>query len=467
MTLPFSHRVLKEAGSSFRLAWPIVGAQLAHLSMAFVDNVMVARLGVAPIATLAIATIIYTLMFLFAVGVVNALRPLIGKAVGSGHPEEVGPIVRHGLRISIALSALAVLAFQFSSYLLAWVGQDPALIPVAQDYLRATSWGMPALVCFVCFRQFTESTSDPYPSLFITLIGAGLNVFTNYVLIYGHFGFPALGVEGAGHATSINNWVMLIAMVIYIRKSKRYEKYGLLDPPYTTSFEMIGTILRLGLPISGAKMAELTFFLAITLLIGLIGTVPLAAHQIAFNAAAFTFMIPLGISMATSVRVAQTSALADPSHTRLAGWVGVSMAGGTMLLPALIFIFFPTLIVRIYTPDPILIESAKALLIMGGFFQIFDGIQIAGMGALQGLRDTKIPFLATLLAFWVFGLPLGHYLASTMQMGALGYWIGMVLSLALASLLHTTRFYFATRSLRIPQTPEQIEDYMKSKTSPI
>ena len=437
--------ILGEAKASMHLALPLVVAQISHISMSVVDNIMVGRLGPKPLAALAMAGTIFVFFFLFGLGILTAVRPMIAQADGADDHSKPGPLMRQALLLCIPLSIIAFVAFSFCTQFFILAKQKPELYPLAEEYLHMLRWGMPAVFGYICLRQLSEGMSNAAPSMWIAGLGALLNVPFNYCLILGKFGFPALGIKGAAVSTVSINWIMFFCFVFFIARSTRYQKYHLFKKVDWKNLPLLKEIVRLGIPIAGVRLGEVGFFMASALLMGILGTLPLASHQIAINFAALAFMMPLGISLAKTVRVAQAVGRGDQQGVLMAGWVGFLLGGMIMIPSAFIFWFFPDAISSFYTTNEEVKALARKLLKMAAVFQIFDGVQIVGIGILQGLKDTRIPFLAILLAFWIIGFPLCIYLGFYTSMGAVGIWLGIVIGLAIAAFLHMGRFRYLTK----------------------
>ncbi len=427
------------------LAWPIMGAQILTLGMVFTDNVMVARLGEKPLAAMAMAGTIYSTCYILAMGILSALSPAISHAYGAKDSVSIGRWIRQGTRLSFVLSSCVILVLINSKNILVFLGQDPELAAVAQTFLRALAWGVPGQYLYFCGRTLSEGTSDSRPSIYIAAIGVLANIGLDYLLIYGKLGFPAWGVAGAGYATSLINWIMAGAMGLYLKGHARYKDFGIFDRGPWFEKNLVRDFIRIGLPISGGMLAEMCFFAGATLLMGTLGSEKLAAHQIAINAASLTFMIPLGLAFAVGIRVGQFRGRGDNLGMVRAGRAGFLVTLLMQCLPGGLFLLFPEVVTSLYTSDPALTERAVALLRVGGIFQIFDGLQVVGISALRGLRDTKIPFLNTVISFWLLGAPLAIFLMK--RIGPVGVWYGMVIGLGLASAFHLLRFQRLSRDL--------------------
>ena len=284
--------------------------------------------------------------------------------------------------------------------------------------------------------------------MYTSLIAFFGNAFGDYVLMYGKFGLPALGAVGCGVASAIVMWLMVLFMVAYIKLKPWYRPYQAFDHFEWPRWQEINALIRLGSPIAVSLFMEASLFGVAALLMGSIGTTAVAGHQIALNVAALTWTVPLGISMAITVRVGQATGRGDADAARFSGFVGISLAAAFMTMSAITMFTVPELIAGIYTSDPEVKRMAVSLLFMAALFQIFDGLQVSGAGALRGLKDTKIPMFITSFAYWGIGMPLGYLLAFTWSGGPKGLWIGFIFALAFAAILLNVRFHLVTKSVK-------------------
>lgn len=430
----------RESLETLRLGAPLMGAQLLQLSMVFVDSIVVGHLGEGPLAAMAMATTFYNIVLLAALGVVTAVGPLVGQAHGAGKDHEIGVIVRHGLFFALGLGGLGALACLGAEPLLHLLRQPPHLIGLAGEYLAIVGFALPGQLVYVCFRQLTEATSDTRPSFWVAALGAVANIVGDYALVYGKWGAPALGAVGAAIATVGVTCVMAIALGLYVAFSSRQRDRKVFAGSWRYHPSLGAEIARVGIPASGAIVGEVAFFGATTFLMGTLGSHQLAAHQIALNAASFTFMIPLGLSFAVAIRVSQARGRGDAEGVRLAGRMGLALTGLIQSVASAIFLLAPGAVTALYTGDVALRESARKLLLVGGVFQWFDGLQVVGLAALRGLRDTKVPFYAALVSYWLIGLPVGCLMTFVFAVGPTGLWYGMLVALGVAAWLHHRRF---------------------------
>lgn len=440
------HHIMRtEMRELLLLAGPVVAAQLAQTSLSFIDTVMVGRLGSAALAGVALGNTTFFFVLVLCMGVVVAVGPMVSQAFGAGENEPVGRSVRQGFWLALALALPAFLLLWNVAPLWRLAGQVEETVVLAQAYLRAIAWGIPAFLWFMALRSFVEAVSRPWPVTFIAFTGVGLNIAANYVLMYGHLGFPALGLVGTGWASTFVYWVQFLMLLAYVQARPRFRVYRLFARLGKPDPEYFRELFRIGWPIGASYGIEIGLFTTTALMIGTLGTVPLAAHQIAIQCAAFTFMVPLGVGIAASVRVGQAVGRGDPLGVRWAGYSGLMLATAFMVCTALVFWLLPEQLVGLYLdledPDntPV-ISLAVALLGLAALFQLFDGVQVAAAGALRGLKDTRVPMVIAFFSYWLIGLSTGYVLGFVLGWGARGLWHGLVAGLAVAAVLLSQRF---------------------------
>ena len=418
--------------------------------MGFVDTVMVGRLGSEALAGVALGNTAFYLVFIVCTGIVMAVGPMVSQAYGAETLEPIGRSVRQGLWLGTTLAIPAMLVLTQIAPLWHWLDQPPQTVEIAQAYLRAIAWGLPPVLWFMALRSFVESVSRPWPVTAITACAVVLNVGANYVLMFGHFGFPRLGLVGTGWASTIVFWLMFVALFTYVRLQPRFRRFRLFErfgTPDTTYFR---ELLRIGWPIGVSYGIEAGLFVITALLIGTLGSTQLAAHQVAIQCAAFTFMVPLGIGIAASVRVGQAVGRKDADGVRWAGLVGLGLSAVFMLVAAVVFWVAPRTIVGLYLDldapaNQDVVRLAVSLLGIAAVFQLFDGVQVTAAGALRGLKDTRVPMVLSFCTYWLVGLTSGYVLGLRMGGGATGLWWGLVLGLAAAAIVLSARFLRQSR----------------------
>lgn len=429
------------------LGGPVIAAQLAQISMNFVDTVMAGRLSPRDLAAVAVGGSLFMPVMIFGMGVLMSISPTIAHDFGAGKLTEIGRHVRQGLWLSLAASILSFILIRGCSWVLVWMDVEPEIIPTAIGYLNAVSWGLPAISAWVVLRSFTEAVSKTRPIMVISVIGLFTNIAANWVFMYGHFGMPALGAVGTGVGTAVTMWVMFILLAGWIAWEREYRRFAPFAHFETPNGRDLLMLVRLGTPIGVSLFMEVTMFAAVGLLMGQLGTEIVAGHQIALNVASVTFMVPLGISVAITVRTGQAMGRGDAHAARCSGFVGAGLAMGFMSLAALSMFLIPEYIATIYTDNSGVRTVACSLLFMAGIFQIFDGLQVSMAAALRGLKDTAFPMAITLCAYWAAGLPLAYGLGIRLGYGPQALWVGLIAGLVVAAILLTTRFFFTTRRL--------------------
>ncbi len=443
--MPASPSVHTESRTILRLGLPLVGAQLAQISMSFVDTVMAGNYHPDDLAAVAIGSSFFMPFFTISIGVLMALSPIIAQLFGARELHSIGKKVRQGFWLAVIMSVPVILILNNLGPVMDLLGFADEVTGITRGYLFAISWGVPAVFAFMVLRYFNEAMGVTRPALYVTLVGLVFNILGNYTLIYGRFGFPELGAVGTGWATAIVFWVMFLVLLAYTAGKKAYRRFRVFRDLRLPERQHIGEILRIGTPIGISMGMETSMFAVMALLMGTLGTTVVAAHQIALNFASITFMIPLGLSMAITVRVGQLYGRRQLPHSRFAGFTGIGLCTAIMCGTAVLMMLFPHRIASVYTQDPEVISMAAMLLIMAAIFQISDGLQVSGSGALRGLKDTKIPMFVNLTAYWAVGIPLGYWLGMGLEWGPRGLWAGLIAGLTMAAILHNLRFHYITR----------------------
>ncbi len=455
--VPLWHRLAPwraEAKATLALGIPLALSQLAQIAIQTTDVVMMGWLSPEALAAGGLAANIFMLPFLFGLGVVTGVAPVIAQIVGRagsrGKLREVRRVVRQGFWVAtvIALPFMA-LCWQVRPILL-FFGQDPQLAAMAEEYMHALVWAMLPGLWFIVLRSFVSALSRPRIVLFVTLWGVGFNGVLAYGLMFGHFGLPAWGLMGSGIASTIAHSSMTLLLGAYVLWDRRFRRYALFGRIWRPDWPRFIEILRLGFPIGLMWVLEVGVFAAALFLMGLIGTVEIAAHQIALQCAAIAFMVPLGISQAATVRVGLAAGAGDVLQIRRAGWTAIVLGTSFMGFTCLLFLFAGTVLVKAFLDpaDPAtapVAALAARLLIVAGIFQLFDGAQSVAAGALRGLKDTRVPLAVALIGYWLVAFPLAVALGFGLHGAAVGIWIGLASGLAVAAVLLNLRFYWLSR----------------------
>ncbi|MFP6654233.1 MAG: MATE family efflux transporter [Myxococcota bacterium] len=413
----------------FRLSAPLAMAQLGMMTMGVVDTLMVARIGVAELAAVAIATTwAWSSSALFQ-GLVQGMDPLVSQAHGAGDGNAAALALQRGLIIAVVGSIPLMGLWVLTGPLLHWLGQDPAVSELAHSYMLARLPSALGFNLFIALRQYLAGRTIMRPSMWVVVIGNFLNAFLNWALIFGHLGLPALGLEGAGITTGITTLFLPLALWLWSRHFDLFR--GAWRKWDRLSFDPSGLrrFLRLGIPVGIQLALEANAFTVGMIMVGWIGVVELAAHQVVINMASFTFMLPLAISIGASVRVGNLIGARRADRLRPACWTAFAMGGGVMALAALCFLVFRNTLPLLYLEDVSVVALAASLLPIAGAFQIADGVQVVGGGLMRGMGRPKAGAIANLIGFYGVGLPLGWFLAFPMGLGIIGVWWGLAAGL--------------------------------------
>jgi MATE family multidrug resistance protein len=448
---PFS-KYPTELKRTLLLAAPIAAGHVGQMILGFVDTLMIGRVGVVPLAASAFANVLIHFVFIIGVGLLSSVAVLVSHAHGAGNRPEAGEVLRRGLLIAFSAGCLMFWLLWAGMPLLPYMGQPPAVIKACQGYLLLVGMSMPYMMGIICFRNFSEAQDAPWPAFWAGFAGVALNVFLNWILIYGNWGFPALGLEGAGIATLLSRIFSLGLLILWLRSDKRFHRCWPARWLARLPLKSLIIMTKLGFPVALQLAMEVGAFGATALLMGWLGIVELAAHQIAITCAATTFMIPLGISLAVAIRVGQALGAGQLERPRVIVFGAFAFALCTALLFAFVFIVFSRELASIFTPDPLTVAIAAGLLVVAGLFQVFDGSQVIFVGALRGCKDVNRPTWIIFTSYWIIGLPVGALLAFPLGSGATGLWYGLSIALAFASLGLMARFLYVTRKLTSCQT---------------
>lgn len=437
-----------EAVACLRLAGPLILAQLSFVGMTLTDTILAGWLGGEALSAVAIGWNLWTPFFLFFLGICAAVSPIVAQQVGSRtEPALTGGYLRRALSLALLLSLLWWALLNLSApAIVRLLGVTPETAALSLDYLRALSWGAPGACIFFVLRSANEGMGYSRPVMVCGLLGLVANALLVYALMFGAWGLPALGVAGAGYGTAMVMWLMAAGLAVWMGSHPRYAALRLLTGRRPRPANGLRETLMVGLPIGTAFVLEVGVFSLVGLLMARFSAAAVAAHQVAITFAAFTFMMPVGIALATTARVGQAAGAQDADGVRLRGRVGITLAFAIMLPPALLMTLAPQLIVAVYTDDPAVSALAETLLRLAGLWQIWDGLQVSAAGALRGLKDTRVTMLVCLLAYWCVALPLGGALAFALEMGPTGLWWGLIAGLMVAAFGLNLRFYLLTKS---------------------
>lgn len=436
----------KEIRQTIALSLPIVVGQLGQLMMTVADNVMVGRIGVQALAAASIANAIFHLIMVVGFGLTMAVTPLTAIALGAGKDEECGIVLRQGLFLNLCFGFLLCLLTIILSEIIQFLNQPIEIVRPASLYMKVLGLSMLPLMIFQNYRQFAEGVSFLKPAMMITIFANLVNILANYMFIYGNWGAPKLGLTGAGIATISSRTFMAIALmmvIIHAKKLKRFDpglRYRKID------FGMMKKLLSIGIPTGFQYFFEVSAFAASSIMIGWMGTIELAAHQIALNLASISFMVAMGISAAATIRVSNAIGRQDTHGARRAGFYAALLCAVFMGGCGIIFVLLRYFLPSLYINEKAVIDVSAALLIIIAFFQISDGTQAVGLGILRGIVDMKIPTIITLAAYWLIGLPAGYLLAFKCRQGIYGVWYGLLISLTASAVLMMLRFHSKSKN---------------------
>ena len=443
----FITKYKKDFRLNLKLALPLMASQLGQVIVNFVDNIMVAKLGPAALAGVSFANALYAICLVFGMGISFALPPLISEAQGAVDDRRISSYFKHSLIVNLAFGVISMILLIAFIPFMKYLGQDPEIIPHAAEYMYYSALGMIPFMIFQTLRCYSDGLSETLPSMIIIILGNLLNVILNYLLIFGHWGLPEMGTAGAALSSLISRVFMVFGILIIFRHWKNLWIYlsEVRFNMYKSSY--FKKILSLGIPSSFQMTFELTAFSAAAIIMGFIGKIEQASHQIAINLASITFMIATGLAMASTIRVGNQLGKGDISKVKDAGYSAMIQITIFMIVAAIGFVLARHLLPTIYMDNAEVISIAAYLLLAAAIFQIPDGIQVITLSALRGLQDVKVPTFITFLSYWLLGIPCSYILAITLEWGPIGVWIGLILGLTISAIFLSYRFKMLTDKL--------------------
>jgi MATE family multidrug resistance protein len=448
------NRLAVELTETLRLAVPIALTQLGQIAMMTTDIALIGRLGDEAVAAAALAHTVFFITFTFGMGLVSAVAPLAAQAFGARDPRRVRRALRVGLWAALLISLPMMVLPLYGEQILLTLGQAPATARLAQKYLLGLAWGITPALWLLAIRSFMGAVNRPEPGLWITLAAIPANAVLVYLLIHGELGLPRLELFGAGLATTIINCGMFLAGLWFAHGRRPFRKYHVLGRIWRIDWLLMRQLVVIGAPISVAFLLEYGLFAAAALLMGLISTTALAAHQIALQVTAILFMVPFGIGMAATVRVGHAVGRNDPAAVKRAGFVATLLGIALISFLTLTVILGRFAIARLFFGDAIesggaVIELTATLLMVGATFFVADGIQTVAAGALRGMNDTRLPLLFAAISYWLIGFTAAYGLAFRTAFGAVGVWIGLSCGTAVYAILLILRFRLLANRLEL------------------
>jgi multidrug resistance protein, MATE family len=440
----------RENKETLVLALPMMAGQLTFMLQGMADTVMIGRVGTGELAAAAFVNVLMAIPTVVGVGLSASVSVQVSHAFGAGNHRAMGEAVRHGLVWSVVM-AVGVTALLWALIpVLGFFGQTQEVVAKAPPYLFWMAASMIPMLLTMGLKSYSEGQNKVWPVFGILASGVLVNIVLNYWFIFGGWGVPAMGLKGTGMATFLARLGSLAALWWYIHEESDFDRnrprqwFAPLD---SVEMRRLG---RLMLPIMGQMLLEMSVFAGTALMVGWIGSVPLAAHQVAITCAATTFMLPLGLSMALTIRVGQAIGSGERERAGAMIFGAHVLSLLIMVTTATAFGLFRESLARAFSPDAGVVALASTLLIVAGVFQIFDGAQVISVGALRGLKDVKAPTVIVTIAYWGVTIPLGAGLCFGFDWGALGFWIGMAVGLALASAVLTWRVWSRLHQLSSP-----------------
>lgn len=438
--------ILRELRPTLALALPIIVGQVSQMLIGLTDAAMIGRIGTVPLAASAFTHGVFGVFFVAGLGLLLGVGVYAARDAGAGRVAECAAWLRHGRALAIGVSIGAIVLLVLVSTRLQWFGQPAEVVAITPPYFMLITLSLLPVLVFQVQRQFAESLGRPWVPMTIMLGDVGLNALLNWMFIWGHWGAPALGLVGSGVATLTARSMAVVVIAWWLGRSQTFVAVRA-APRGRWEWERLRALLGIGLPAAGSLLFESGAFAAAALMMGWIGATALAAHQVALSCAAFTFMVPLGLSTAASMRLSRALGEGRREAVRAIGFGAVAMGCSFMLLSATTFATLGEVLARGFTVDPAVIALAAKLLLVAAVFQVFDGAQVIGAGALRGLTDVRVPTLITFVAYWLIALPGGYVLAFRLSLGPLGIWAALAAGLGCAAVLLWRRFHRSTRTL--------------------
>ncbi len=437
MTLLRAHAdIRRDLAPTLQLAWPVILAELGWMLMGVVDTVMVGWLAPEAIGAVGLGSILFFTIAVFGMGILLGLDTLVSQAYGAGDLRDCHRWLRDGIHLACLIAPVLMVLAAALLAALPVLGLHPSVMKMTAPYLTILAWSALPLLLYAAFRRYLQAIGVVRPVMLTLFAANAVNALFNWLLIFGHLGFPALGVSGSAWATVIARLFMAGCLLAIIVRHETRHRAGLWDVSFLTiEWNRIMRLLRLGGPAATQLTAEVGVFGAVAALAGRIDPVSLAAHQVALNIASVAFMVPFGLASAGAVRVGHAVGRGDAGGARTAGWAVITLGVSFMGAVAILFLAAPGALARLFTSDPAVFATSIALLRVAAAFQLFDGLQSVTTGALRGLGDTRTAMVANVIGHWLVGLPVSAVLAFGVGWGVIGLWIGLSLSLTIVGVV--------------------------------
>ncbi len=432
---------------NIQLAGPVMLSMLGQVMTGVADSVMIGWTGATPLAAASLANVVFTLLLTFGIGISYAITPLVAEAAGRQDTAQITHILRHGILIGLSSGLILVVTGLLIAPLLHHIGQPNEVVELAIPYQHIITISVLPTMVFQTFRQFAEGLHQTFHAMVVVITCNLINIALNYVLIFGKLGFPAMGIIGAGWATLIARTLMGLWMMTYVYFDRKFSFYRTGFSPGRYSAALISKLLHLGVPAGIQFIFEVSAFGFSAIMMGWLGTTALAAHQIAINLATISYMMTSGLGAAATIRIGNYLGQRNYRLLREAAYTLLGMGAVIMMVWAVLFVTERYYLPSLYIENPEVINQAASLLIIAGMFQLWDGLQVVGAGALRGLQDVKIPSVLIFIAYWIIGLPLGYVLGFKAQWGPEGIWAGLLIGLFITASAMLWRFNRLSRNL--------------------
>ena len=428
------------------IALPVIAAQVLQVSMGAVDTIMAGRIDALALAAIALGSAIWHFSLLCGIGLMLSLPPVVSQHIGAGNYPLVREELRQGLWLALLLGLALIGILLTIANLLPLLDIEPSIVPETQRYIYWVCWSLPFSCLYLVPRSLNESQGFTMPMLWIQLGLLPLNILGNYIFMFGKFGVDPMGAAGAALATGMSQTLGCILLFAYTLAAPRYARFNLAKRMTMPDWKHIGALFRLGLPVSISLGMEVGMFTTVAVLMGSYGVEATAGHQVAVSIASLTFMVPLGISIASTVRVGLALGAGDTTIARKRGLLSISVCGTIMLVSCIGLWLFGAKLAAIYSQDPAVIGLAAHFLLFAAVFQFADGLQVGASGVLRGYKDTAVPMLINAVCYWLIGIGIALYLSRKLGYGPDGLWIGLVCGLIAAAVILNVRFFWLSRS---------------------
>ncbi len=436
---------LDELRPTMSLAFPIVVGQVSQMLMGVTDSVMIGHAGTVPLAASAFGGNVFVIFYILGIGLMLPVSIFVSRAHGAGDPHACGEYLRHGIALAVVFGVFETVLMSALSFGLRWFHQPPEVLAAVNPFFVLIATSLAPVLVYLVLRQFAEAMGHPWAPMVIMLGGVGLNALLNWVFIFGHWGMPALGLTGAGISTLISRTTGALVIFAWLRRDPAVREAWPARWLGNYSVARWREMLGIGVPAAGMLLFETTAFAFSSIMIGWLGATALAAHQIAISSASMAFMFPLGLSIATGMRVSRAVGAGELGRRRPIAFGSLGVGVGITVAFAAVFFLFGGTIAGWFVHDRAVVLLATQLLVVAALFQVVDGMQVIGSAALRGIHDVKVPAMITFAAYWVIALPMGYVLGVRGPYGAVGIWSAIAAGLAFAGVFLALRFAWLTR----------------------